>query len=65
MPDFVENGPEVSFIEHRTIEDIRDGLTADFESYMTEKFCLCHRVHCGIGLIQQKQHRICHSGFSA
>lgn len=36
MPDFVENGPEVSFIEHRTIEDIRDGLTADFESYMTE-----------------------------
>ena len=38
MPDFsaVKNAPDISFIDNKTIEDVRDGMVADYEEYMTK-----------------------------
>ena len=36
MPDYIQNAPEISFIENKSVEDVRAELVADFESYMTE-----------------------------
>ena len=38
MPDFsaVKNAPEISFIDNKTIEDVRDEMVADYEEYMTK-----------------------------
>ncbi len=36
MPDNVQNAPEVSFIDNKSVEDVRAELVADFEAYMTE-----------------------------
>lgn len=38
MPDFsaVKNAPDISFIDNKTIEDVRDEMVADYEEYMTK-----------------------------
>jgi len=38
VPDFsaVKNAPDISFIDNKTIEDVRDGMVADYEEYMTK-----------------------------
>lgn len=38
MPDFsaVKNAPDISFIDNKTIEDVRDEIVADYEEYMTK-----------------------------
>lgn len=38
MPDFsaVKNAPDISFIDNKNIEDVRDGMVADYEEYMTK-----------------------------
>ena len=38
MPDIsaIKNAPDISFIDGRTIDDIRGEMVADFERYMTE-----------------------------
>lgn len=38
MPDFsaVKNAPEISFIDNKTVEDVRDEMVADYEEYMTK-----------------------------
>lgn len=38
MPDFsaVKNAPDISFIDNKTIEDVQDGMVADYEEYMTK-----------------------------
>lgn len=38
MPDFsaVKNATDISFIDNKTIEDVRDGMVADYEEYMTK-----------------------------
>ena len=38
MPDFsaVKNAPDISFVDNKTIEDVRDGMVADYEEYMTK-----------------------------
>ena len=38
MPDFsaVKNAPHISFIDNKTIEDVRDEMVADYEEYMTK-----------------------------
>ena len=38
MPDFsaVKNAPDISFIDNKTIEDVRDEMVADYEDYMTQ-----------------------------
>lgn len=38
MPDFsaVKNAPDISFIDNKTIEDVRDEMVADYEEYMTQ-----------------------------
>lgn len=38
MPDFsaIKNAPDISFIDNKTIEDVRDGMVADYEEYMTK-----------------------------
>lgn len=32
----IENTPEISFIDNKTVEDVRSELVADYEAYMTE-----------------------------
>jgi phage-related baseplate assembly protein len=38
VPDFsaVKNAPDISFIDNKTIEDVRDEMVADYEEYMTK-----------------------------
>lgn len=38
MPDFsaVKNAPDISFIDYKTISDVRGEMVADFEDYMTQ-----------------------------
>ena len=38
MPDFsaVKNAPDISFIDNKTMEDVRDEMVADYEEYMTK-----------------------------
>lgn len=38
MPDFsaLKNAPDISFIDNKTIEDVRDEMVADYEEYMTK-----------------------------
>lgn len=38
MPDFsaVKNAPDISFIDNKTIEDVRDEMVADYEEHMTK-----------------------------
>lgn len=36
MPDHVRNAPDVSFIEHKSVEEVRAEMAADFEAFMTE-----------------------------
>lgn len=38
MPDFsaVKNAPDISFIDNKTIEGVRDEMVADYEEYMTK-----------------------------
>lgn len=36
MPDSIQNAPEISFIDNKSVEDVRSELIADFEAYMTE-----------------------------
>lgn len=38
MPDFsaVKNAPDISFIDNKTVEDVRDEMVADYEEYMTQ-----------------------------
>lgn len=38
MPDFsaIKNLPDISFIDDRTVEDVRAELVADYEAYMTQ-----------------------------
>lgn len=38
MPDFsaVKNAPDISFIDNKTIEDVRDEMVTDYEEYMTK-----------------------------
>lgn len=36
MPDHVQNAPDISFIEHKSVEDVRAEMVEDFEAYMTE-----------------------------
>lgn len=36
MPDHVGNAPDISFIEHKSVEDVRAEMVADFEAFMTE-----------------------------
>lgn len=36
MRDYVQSAPEISFIENKSVEDIRTEMVADFEAYMTE-----------------------------
>ena len=36
MPDHVHSAPEISFIEDKSVEDVRAEMAADFEAYMTE-----------------------------
>ena len=38
MPDFsaVKNAPDISFIDNKTIEDVREEMVADYEEYMTK-----------------------------
>lgn len=38
MPNFsaVKNAPDISFIDNKTIEDVRDEMVADYEEYMTK-----------------------------
>ena len=37
MPDMsaIENTPEISFIDNKTVEDVRGEMVADYEDYMT------------------------------
>ena len=37
MPDMsaIENTPEISFIDHKTVEDVRSEMVADYAEYMT------------------------------
>lgn len=37
MPDMsaIENTPEISFIDNKTVEDVRSEMVADYEEYMT------------------------------
>ena len=38
MPDMsaIENTPEISFIDNKTVEDVRGEMVADYEDYMTQ-----------------------------
>ena len=38
MPDMsaIENTPEISFIDNKTVEDVRSEMVADYEDYMTQ-----------------------------
>ena len=38
MPDMsaIENTPEISFIDNKTVEDVRSEMVADYEEYMTQ-----------------------------
>lgn len=38
MPDFsaIKNTPEISFIDNKTIKDVRNEMVADYEEYMTK-----------------------------
>ncbi len=36
MPNYVQSSPEISFIENKSVEDVRTEMVADFEAYMTE-----------------------------
>ena len=38
MPDMsaIENTPEISFIDNKTVEDVRSEMVADYEAYMTQ-----------------------------
>ena len=37
MPDMsaIENTPEISFIDNKTVEDVRSEMVADYEEYTT------------------------------
>lgn len=32
----IENTPEISFIDNKTVEDVRGEMVADYEGYMTQ-----------------------------
>lgn len=32
----IENTPEISFIDNKTVEDVRSEMVADYEEYMTQ-----------------------------
>lgn len=32
----IENTPEISFIDNKTVEDVRGEMVADYEDYMTQ-----------------------------
>lgn len=38
MPDMsaIKNTPEISFIDNKTVEDVRGEMVADYEEYMTQ-----------------------------